>query len=67
MSLAREVADFLGYEPLPVPPVLPRYIREVVVRVEDSSGFKYVVRDRSQLLQNAASIVLQSDFRRLQM
>ena len=67
MSLASQVGSYLGYVPLPVPPVLPRYIRQTVVRVPTSAGFEYVARNRSLLLREAASIVLQSDFRRLQM
>ena len=65
MSLASEVASYLGYVPLPVPPVLPRYIKKVVVREETPEGFEYVARDRSLLLQEAALIVLQSDYTRL--
>ncbi len=66
-SFGRDIADLVGYVPLGHELVLPSYVRRVILQVPSRrSGFRYVCRPRSSMFVSAVSIVIQSDFLKLQ-
>jgi hypothetical protein len=68
LELPLELSDFLKFSPLPDDPLLPSYVSHHIVKVYNLDGtFTYEHRERSGLLKNASTIVLQSDFHQLQL
>ena len=64
-ALAIEILNFLGFRPLSHEPELPIYVDYHVVRDRHSS--EYYCMQRHPRLVTAACLVVQSDFRQVQM
>ena len=65
LETVRKIAEFLDFGTLPLPPMVPAYVGQIVVRQRTAAGYQFVVRNRSQRLLAATHIVLQCDIDKL--
>jgi hypothetical protein len=69
LALPQEIATFLGFVGLDNPPALPLHVTHAIVQEPTNVApwYRYVCRERSEVLKSAVRIVLQSEVSQLQM